>query len=357
MKQIAAALLVVLFLFPVLTMAADFDGDSRNDIAIFRPASGLWAVRGVTRAYFGQNGDEPRPGDYDGDGIADIAVFRENSGLWAVRGVTRAYFGSSGDTALQGGGGQRIYDYVVKAGDGTDLVQALESSSDWSVFVPAGSYTVSQVINVAHIRQITGEKNLTTIQFIGDAYLSITSAYCTVEKIKTRWGGDTSVSRGNIYVSANYVTLRDCRSSESHYTGITVNSSYGWDSVINCVASGASDAGFYGGDGTSRYIGCSAIGCKRGFSFCRNISGCSVYGNNDNDLGYYQSQNITASTVQDCSDYGFHICSRLSACQVVGDNHTNIGYYNCYYLSSCYAQDCATQFSACFYVDSDSCNN
>ena len=126
-------------------MAADFDGDSRDDVAIFRPSSGLWAVRGVTRVYFGSSGDAARPGDYNGDGISDIAVFRPASGLWAVRGVTRVYFGGSSDTPLQGGGGQRLYDYVVKSGDGDDLVAALESDTYHSVFIPAGEYSVNNL--------------------------------------------------------------------------------------------------------------------------------------------------------------------------------------------------------------------
>ena len=31
------------------------------------------------------------------DGISDIAVFRPESGLWAIRDLTRAYFGAGGD--------------------------------------------------------------------------------------------------------------------------------------------------------------------------------------------------------------------------------------------------------------------
>lgn len=77
--------------------AGDFDGDGTTDITIFRGSTGLWAVEGVTRAYFGSQGDITVPGDYDGDGLCDMAVFRPASGLWAVRGVTRAYFGSSSD--------------------------------------------------------------------------------------------------------------------------------------------------------------------------------------------------------------------------------------------------------------------
>jgi|GEM_PF-1514646 len=82
--------------------SGDYDGDGRDDIAVFRGSTGLWAVRGVTRAYFGGFTDLPVPGDYDGDGKSDIGVFRSATGLWAVRGVTRLYFGSSSDTAVPG---------------------------------------------------------------------------------------------------------------------------------------------------------------------------------------------------------------------------------------------------------------
>jgi len=80
----------------------DYDGDGTSDIAIFRESSGLWAVRGMTRVYFGGAGDLPAPGDYDGDGTTDFGLFRPASGLWAVRGVTRAYFGQGGDSPQPG---------------------------------------------------------------------------------------------------------------------------------------------------------------------------------------------------------------------------------------------------------------
>lgn len=81
---------------------ADYDGDGTSDLAVFRTSSGLWAVKGVTRAYFGKGGDIPIPGDYNGDGTSDLAVFREASGLWAIRGITRIYFGVTGDLPIPG---------------------------------------------------------------------------------------------------------------------------------------------------------------------------------------------------------------------------------------------------------------
>ena len=82
--------------------SGDYDGDGSSDIAVFRDGSGLWALRGMTRVYFGSSGDRPVSADYDGDGTTEIAVFRSASGLWAVRGLSRFYFGTSSDTAVPG---------------------------------------------------------------------------------------------------------------------------------------------------------------------------------------------------------------------------------------------------------------
>lgn len=50
----------------------------------------------VTRLYFGGRGDLPVPADYQ----TDIAVFRPSSGLWAVRNLTRSYYGAVGDVPV-----------------------------------------------------------------------------------------------------------------------------------------------------------------------------------------------------------------------------------------------------------------
>ena len=85
-----------------LPVSADYDGDATTDPAVFRPASGLWAVTGGSRFYYGAVDDIPLPRDYDGSGTADAAAFRPSSGLWAVKDITRVYYGAEGDFPVPG---------------------------------------------------------------------------------------------------------------------------------------------------------------------------------------------------------------------------------------------------------------
>ena len=104
--------------------SGDYNGDGIAEIAVFRGSTGLWAIRGVTRVYFGGGGDRPVPGDYDGDGTTGIGVFRPGSGLWAIRQYTRTYFGSAVDRPIPG-------DYK---GDGSCEVGVFrETSGLWAV--------------------------------------------------------------------------------------------------------------------------------------------------------------------------------------------------------------------------------
>ena len=70
---------------------ADFDGDGRTDLSVFRPSDGVWYIlqsgSNTFRAQqFGASGDKIVPGDYDGDGRTDFAVFRQTpqQGIWYV---------------------------------------------------------------------------------------------------------------------------------------------------------------------------------------------------------------------------------------------------------------------------------
>ena len=90
---------------------ADFDGDGRTDVSVFRPSDGNWYVdrstQGFIGTHFGQMEDIPTPGDFDGDGKTDIALFRPSDGNWyrlnSLDGSFFAYhFGQTGDIPQAG---------------------------------------------------------------------------------------------------------------------------------------------------------------------------------------------------------------------------------------------------------------
>jgi len=326
--------------------AADFDGDSRDDIAIFRPSTGLWAIRDVTRVYFGGSTDDSAAGDYNGDGIADIGIFRDSSGLWAIRDVTRVYFGGTSDIpVVGGGGGQRLYDYVVKADDGEDLVTALESITYRSVFIPAGTYIVNEAIDVENVQLILGAGvGNTIISFTTDGdYLGIGSNFCKVEGIYFLKGGDTTNNYGTVYITADYVTIENCRSylalEDAFEYPITTN----FVSFIDCFASSAARDGFQGisSVNSSRLVNCVAFGCgNSGFNQCNNISNGYVDGDNTSNYGFLSCNRISSSYVRDVTSIGFYRSDRISGCEVDGAGNTLTGFHTGYNISATRVINC-----------------
>ena len=72
---------------------ADFDGDGRTDIAVWRSATGTWQILPSSKNYehsamtvsrWGSAGDVPVQADYDGDAKADLAVFRPSENRWYI---------------------------------------------------------------------------------------------------------------------------------------------------------------------------------------------------------------------------------------------------------------------------------
>ncbi len=122
---------------------ADFDGDGRTDLSVFRPTEGNWYLQKSTDGFAGINwgtaGDVLVPGDYDGDGKADTAVFRASNTMGVAdfyvlmsNGFTFSGYewGSTGDIPVVG-------DY--DGDDKTDVAVFRPSDNTWYIINSGGS--------------------------------------------------------------------------------------------------------------------------------------------------------------------------------------------------------------------------
>ena len=126
---------------------ADFDGDGKTDLSVFRPSEGNWYLQQSTAGFgvvnWGLSSDTLVPGDYNGDNKTDFAVFRPttdpaqpdfyvlNTTTFTFSGVS---WGLSGDIPVV-----RDYD----GDDKEDVAVFRPSNSTWYILKSTGGITVT----------------------------------------------------------------------------------------------------------------------------------------------------------------------------------------------------------------------
>jgi hypothetical protein len=183
---------------------ADFDGDGKTDISVFRPSEGNWYLNQTTAGFgvvkWGVSSDVLTPGDFDGDDKTDLAIFRANadssqpdfyvlnSNGFTVSGVS---WGVAGDIPVIGD-----YDGDLKS----DIAVYRGSDTTFYILRSGGGATIKQY-GVAGDVPVSGD-------FFGDSKADIT----VYRPSTNQWwifngGGDTVIpfgAAGDVLVPADY---------------------------------------------------------------------------------------------------------------------------------------------------------
>jgi FG-GAP-like repeat len=226
---------------------ADFDGDGKTDIAIWRSGALanfyiLQSSNNTARVeQFGQIGDDPRVvGDYNGDGNADLSVYRSSliQGTWFYRttpggAVNYVPWGGTNAIALPGDyDGDGKWDFNVRTDSGGALFALLKSNGggiEWTqwgltsdTFVP-GDFDGDGKFDYCAVRNASGTLNWYILERDGGGTGGTPIAYGTSSDVPAAgdYDGDTrqdiAVWRANADPTLNFFFVRNALGGQSTF--------------------------------------------------------------------------------------------------------------------------------------------